>query len=70
MTEAYVISCNGSVRVTCPQYNVFGGCADLWFSSGFDKSTIKVGDKLKITYMGDVMESYPPIINVTEIIFE
>ena len=68
--EGYVIFCDGTVRVTCPQYTVLGGCTDLWFSSGFDKSVIKAGDKVKITYTGDVMESYPPIIDVTEIIFE
>lgn len=68
--DCYVIACDGTVRVTCPQYSVLGGCTDLWFSSGFDKSAIKVGDKLRITYTGDVLESYPPIIDVTEVIFE
>lgn len=68
--DCYVIACDGTVRVTCPQYKSLSGCVDLWFSSEFDKSTIKIGDKLRITYKGDILESYPPIIDVTEVIFE
>ncbi len=64
--EGYVVFCEGTIRITCPQYSPLG-CADLWFSDGFDTSGIKVGDKVRISYYGDVMESYPPIIQVKEI---
>ena len=64
--EGYVVFCEGTIRITCPQYSPLG-CADLWFSNGFDTSGIKVGDKVRISYYNDVMESYPPIIQVKEI---
>ena len=67
--EGYIASCNGAVRVTCPQHSAFK-CADLWLLSDFDKSSIKAGDKVKVSYYNDIMESYPCTIQVKEFAIE
>lgn len=67
--EGYIASCSGTVRVTCPQHSAFK-CADLWLLSDFDKSSIKAGDKVKVSYYNDIMESYPCTIQVKEFVIE
>lgn len=67
--EGFVVSNEGGIRVTCPQYAPLN-CADLSFSDGTEVPTVNVGDKVMIYYSEDVLLSYPPIINVEQFYIE
>ena len=54
---------SGSVRVSCPQHPI--NCADFRYTNDPSLMNLHLGDRLLITYSGDVLEVYPCIIHVS-----
>ncbi len=64
--DCYAISSESTIRVTCPQY-VGMNVIDLSFNKDINKPSVQIGDKLRVTYSGEVLECYPPIIYPVDI---